>query len=388
MACFSSVRDAAAPGHRPAWLIMVTMVVSLVIAGGCSPDGPTSGAPLPERFQWRLEAIVDDLEAPGATAAYALADGTVVAFAAGVADLEAGTPMPRDAIMPAGSVGKSFVAAVAVALAQEGRLDLDGPIAGWLGDEPWFDELPNARAITTRQLLTHSSGLADHYGDPGLVEMIAAGRASGDPDWAIPPVDAVRLLADDPPLFPPGEGFAYTDTGYLLVGMIVERAGGEPYSDQVRQRFLEPLELHLTTPSDRRQIPGLVPGYVTGGDALGLPPKTVEDGVMVFSPASEWTGGGLASNPADLVRWARALYEGRALSAPSLDELLTSVPWGDAEGVRYGLGVIISETPSGCATGTAGGSRATCRTSATTRSTGSRSRSRSTGMRTGAPAPG
>lgn len=323
-------------------------------ATACAPTGPPPDAPLSDRFQARLEAIVDDLDAPGATAAYALADGTVAAFAAGLADREAGTPMPPDAIMPAGSVGKSFVAAVAVALAQEGRLDLDRPIAEWLGDEPWFGELPNARVITARQLLTHSSGLSDHYRDPGLVEMIAAGRASGDPDWAITPVDAVRLIADDPPLFPPGEGFAYTDTGYLLVGLILEKVAGEPYSAQVRERFLEPLQLHLTTPSDRREIPGLVPGYVTGGDELGLPRKTAENGVMVFSPASEWTGGGLASNPADLVRWAKALYEGGAISGPSLDELLTSVPWGDAEGVRYGLGVIISETPLGVRYGHSG----------------------------------
>jgi D-alanyl-D-alanine carboxypeptidase len=331
------------------------LVACCLALPGCKPAAwtPPAGT-LDERFQATLDHIRAENSLPGAVAAYALPDGTVATFATGVADIEAGTAMTRESRLLAGSIGKSFVAAVALELVKEGKLGLDGKVEQWLGDRPWFPRLPNGRDITLRHLLTHSSGLSDHYQDPDLAAVITAGRAAGDPDWHITPDQAVEVIVNNPPLFAPGKGFAYTDTGYILVGLIIEKAAGAPYYDELRRRFLEPLKLGMTSPADRRDVAGLVPGYIGKANPMGLPAKTVVNGLMAFSPASEWTGGGLVSNPADLVRWARELYEGRAMPYHYLDELLASVPWGDAKDVRYGLGVIVSETLQGTRYGHSG----------------------------------
>jgi D-alanyl-D-alanine carboxypeptidase len=334
---------------------MVLLLACGLAAMSCRPkawEAPPGS--LHDRFQATLDHLVVEHAFPGAVAAYVLPDGTVETFASGLADREAGTPMARDSRLPAGSIGKTFVAAVALELVKEGKLELDGKVESWLGDRPWFARLPNAHEITLRHLLTHSSGLSDHYQDPDLAPVIAAGRATGDPDWHITPNQAVEVIANNPPLFAAGKGFSYTDTGYILVGLIIEKVTGATYYDELQRRFLTPLKLALTAPADRRDLAGLVPGYIGKDNPMGLPRKTVEHGVMVFSPASEWTGGGLVSNPGDLVRWAKELYEGRAMPYHYLDELLTSVPWGDAKALRYGLGVMISQTPLGTRWGHSG----------------------------------
>ncbi len=335
--------------------LVVPLAALLALPAGCGGDGAARG-PLPAdlpgltaRFQARLDGLRSQAGFPGATAAFVLADGRAAVVATGVADREANTPMPLDARMPAGSVGKSFVGATALALAKEGRLDLDARVETWLGTEPWFARLPNGRDMTLRQLLTHSSGLPDHIKDPGLVEAMAALRAgsTAGADWYLAPDQAIGIVLDKPPLFAAGQGFSYTDTGYILVGLVIEKVTGGSAYDEIRRRFLGPLRLELTLPSDRRAIPGLVAGYVAKDNPLGLPEKVAEDGVMAFNPASEYTGGGLASNPRDLAHWAKELYEGRAFAGPYVDDLLVSVEYAGVPGTRYGLGVILRESPLG-----------------------------------------
>jgi D-alanyl-D-alanine carboxypeptidase len=334
---------------------------ALALAGGlgCGGPAPPPGTPeelrwLTARFQKALDRLRDKVGFPGATAAFILADGRTASIATGVADKELATAMTADARMPAGSVGKTFAAAVALNLVKEGKLQLDGNIEQWLGDRPWFGRLPNAHEITLRHLLTHSAGLADHYKVEGFAKLLEAGRETGDPDWHVTPEQAVACILDTKPLFPAGKGFSYTDTGYILVGLIIEKVTGSTYYEEVQRRFLQPLELKSTGPSDHRAIPGLVPGYLAADNPLGLPAKTANGSTMVFSPASEWTGGGLYSNPLDLVRWAKVLYEGRAMKIAYMEDLLRGVPWGDSTTIRYGLGVIESETPLGTRYGHSG----------------------------------
>jgi D-alanyl-D-alanine carboxypeptidase len=306
-------------------------------------------AKLTASFQEELDDLRKKAAFPGAVAAIEWSDGRTAVVATGLADREAGTPMPKDARLLAGSVGKSFVGAVALGLVNDGKLALDGKIETWLGAEPWFAKLPNAHGVTLRMLLTHSSGLPDHIYEPEFAAAIEAARKSPSytPDWFVKPVEAVGMILGKPPKFEAGTGFAYSDTNYILAGLVIEKAAGRSYYDELRARFLEPLGLAATVPADTRTIPGLVPGYVKKDNALGLPPKTMEGGTLVFSPAAEWCGGGLASNPADLVKWAKALYEGKAMTEPYLDDLLTSVEWTGVPGTRYGLGVIVRESPLG-----------------------------------------
>lgn len=240
------------------------------------------------RFQDELDALRAEYGFPGATAAFVLPDGTVGAAATGLADVERGLPMASDSRMLAASIGKTFVAALVLALATEGRLSLDDSLSAWLGDRPWFARLPNHAGITLRHLLTHTSGLPDHVHSPAFVRAWTR-RSSDEPP--LPPDSLVRFILDREPLFPPGEGWAYTDTGYILLGLVAEAAGRAGLFDEIDRRFLRPLNLTGTSASDRRTLPGLAAGYLPADDPFGLPRKTT------VAPG-EWRGTRASSGPA------------------------------------------------------------------------------------------
>jgi D-alanyl-D-alanine carboxypeptidase len=311
---------------------------------------------LQQRFQAGLDAVCTKYALPGMTAAYVLPDDRVVAFASGLADKESGAKMGIDTRMPAGSIGKTFVAATTIALARDGKLSLDDKVEKWLGDAPWYDDLPNGREVTIRHLLMHRGGVADHIYDPQFLtearQMVAA--LDTNPDKYFKPEELVRFILKRKPLFAPGQAFQYTDTGYILLGLVIERAGGASYYDQVRERFLVPLKLTLTEPSDHRDIPNLAAGYLAAKNPFGLPQKITADGKLRYNPATEWTGGGLASNPQDLARWAKTLYEGRALQKPYLDELLAADSPDKDQAKRYGLGVYVTKNELGTSYGHGG----------------------------------
>ena len=275
-------------------------------------------------------------------------DGTIGTAATGLSDLEAGAAMTPQSRMLAASVGKTFVAATVLALEKDGLLRLDEEISTWLGDRPWFSRLPNHETATLRHLLTHSAGLPDHVYTEGFAKAFA--QKWRDPGSPFAPEDLVQFVLDQPPLFEAGAGWAYTDTGYILVGLIIESVSEHSYYDEVTRRFLVPLHLGLTSPSNSRLLPLLTAGYTSAHHPFGVPEKTtVAPGVMAWNPAAEWTGGGLISNPRDLAVWAKALYEGRALKGDYVEDLLHGVPVGDRDsGIRYGIGVgIYEETPFG-----------------------------------------
>ena len=130
---------------------------------------------------------------------------------------------PSDRML-AGSVGKTYAAAVALQLCEAGRLDLDAKTARWLSDEPWFPRLPNAEQLTLRQLMNHTSGLRDHVWMPDFHAALAA-----DMQRVWRPEELVAYVLDTEPLFPAGAGWSYADTNYILVGMIIERVTGRPF---------------------------------------------------------------------------------------------------------------------------------------------------------------
>ncbi|WP_405232277.1 serine hydrolase domain-containing protein [Lentisalinibacter salinarum] len=291
-----------------------------------------------EAFRDALEALHAEHGFPGATAACVLPDGSVLVAATGLADMHAKMPMRPDDRMLAASIGKTFTGAMALALSREGRLGLDDPLAEWLGDEPWYERLPNHDTITLRHLLRHRSGLSDHVYDEAFGAEFAQRLATGR---SFAPRELIGYVLDEEPLFLPGEGFAYTDTGYVLLGLVIEKATREGYYEGVARRFLEPLGLSHTSPSDRRDLAGLVPGHLAADNPFGLPAKTLtEDGLLAFHPGLEWTAGGFVSNSRDLARWGAALFGGAAMPGDYLPVLLASAPIDPARpAARYGLGV-------------------------------------------------
>jgi D-alanyl-D-alanine carboxypeptidase len=318
-------------------------IAVLLAAVACSP-APAPAPPadsLAVRFQAELDRLRQANELPAMTAAYLLPDDEIPAvFASGTADRELGLPATVETRMLSGSTGKTFVAALALALQDEGKLDLDDPLQRWLGEEAWFARLPHGEATTVRMLLNHSSGLADHV----YSEAFGAALTHLAPDQTFAPADLIGFVLDSKPLFAPGQGYSYSDTNSILAGLVLERAGGAPFYEQIQHRFLYPLGLFLTGPSPGRIHAGLAQGYLSADRALaGLGETTLDGGVFRFDPGSEWTGGGLVTSPRDLARWASALYGGRAIGASAVEEMLASVAPGSGEDGRsgYGLGVYI-----------------------------------------------
>ncbi|MEX1299656.1 MAG: serine hydrolase domain-containing protein [Desulfotignum sp.] len=307
------------------------------------------------RFQAETDRVRVEFGFPGITAACVLKDGTVVTAASGLADVEANVPMTDSTRMLSASIGKSFVGALCIALAIEGQLSLDEPISRWIDTFDWFQRLPNHESITLRHLLTHSAGIPDHVHMDTFADAFSkAWQETGNP---FPPERLVAFILDAPALFPAGHGWAYSDTGYILAGLIIETVTEYPCFDQIQERFLVPLGLLDTTSADHRDLDRLAPGYMLPDNLFGFPVKTLDpDGRLHWHPAVEWTGGGLVSTSRDLARWGAALFTGRAMTGDYLSELLTAVPVDlKMTDVKYGTGVAVySNGPFGPVYGHAG----------------------------------
>jgi D-alanyl-D-alanine carboxypeptidase len=323
--------------------VVLAALSSIALIAGAQQPVPASGG-----LRERLQAHLDEWRAggafPGASVGVVLPDGTAIGLVTGVSDRAAKTPMRVDDLMLAGSTGKTFFAAVALQLIENGRLDLDAPISRYIGDRPWFARLPNARDITIRHLMTHTSGLVRYEMNPAFTSDL---RAEPDKVWS--PEEEIGYLLDADPPFAAGEGWDYSDTNYIVLGVILEQLTDTKLYDEVHRRFLEPLGLTHVVPSTSRQIAGLVPGYAGPRDPLGLPDEVLVDGQFVINPQFEWTGGGYATSALDLARWGHALYTGRAVSSAMLKLMVDSaVPARLGPETKYGLGVIVrGSTPVG-----------------------------------------
>jgi D-alanyl-D-alanine carboxypeptidase len=255
---------------------------------------------------------------------------------------------PADRLL-LGSVGKTYASAVALQLVHEQRIALDDPISKHLGREPWFARIAHSDRMTVRQLMTHTSGLVRYELNPRFTADLSA-----NPDKTWTPEERLSYLFDAQPPFAPGEGWEYSDTNYIVLGMIIERAGGAPYYEQLRRRILQPFGLRETVPADSRRVPGLVQGYAGASNPFGGTDEMIKDGRFAINPQFEWTGGGLAVTAVDLAKWAKLLYEGKVIDASLMDDLLDGVPAKLGPDTRYGLGVIIRPTPLGITYGHSG----------------------------------
>lgn len=313
--------------------------------------GPESSAH--SALERRLQAFLDSLHAsasfPGVTLGVTMQDGRTLVVTAGQADTAGHEPMRRNARMPAGSVGKTFVAAVALQLVGEGRLDPDARIERYLGSEVWFPRLPNAREITVRQLMNHTSGLVRWEFDPRVADLMTR-----EPDHVWTPVERLSYVFDTDAPFAAGSGWNYSDTNYIVLAMIIERITGADLYDEVLARALRPLGLYDTFPSDRRRLPGVVQGYAGPQNPFGGRDAMIADGLFIVNPQMEWAGGGFVTSTGDLARWAWHLYQGLAIPPALLPQMLDGVPARLGGDARYGLGVIMRTTPWGTGLGHSG----------------------------------
>lgn len=327
-----------------------TLLALAAIAPWLPGAEPISDATFRERIasvQKAIDAFHANGTFPGVAVGFVLADGRSAVCSAGFADVENKIPLkPTDRFL-AGSIGKTYVSAVLLQLVEEGKIKLDDPVEKWLGQEGWYARVPNAKELTVRHLLNHSSGIPEYFETKGVPAKLLA---NPDADW--PPAKMVEFVLDVKPLFAAGKGYAYADTNYLLVGLIVEKITGKPLYDEITRRLLVPLKLMRTIPSDRRELPEMAVGYSMPKSPFGVEGRMIVDGKFLLNPKFEYAGGGLASTPDDLAKWAKALYEGKVFQKKeTVDLLLTGIETGGGRGggrgLKYGLGVQIRESAWG-----------------------------------------
>ena len=309
-----------------------------------------SQTPLKTALQLKLDEWHKAGNFPGATFGVVLANGESFGLAVGYSDRATKTPMkPTDRLL-AGSVGKTFAAATALQLVKEGKIALDDKIEKYLGNEPWFSRLPNAHDITIRELMNHTSGLVRYEFKEQFTKDLTA-----NPEKTWKPVELIAYLFGEKAPFEAGKGWDYSDTNYIVLGMIIEKVTGRKFYDEANRRLVKPLKLTGTIPQDGPRLKGVVQGYAGAGNPFGGKDAMIENGKFVINPQFEWTGGGWASTAQDLARWAKMIYEGKAFSADLLPQVLEGVPAPMlGRETKYGLCVIIRKTAAGVSYGHSG----------------------------------
>jgi D-alanyl-D-alanine carboxypeptidase len=292
---------------------------------------------------------------PGVSACIQWAGADPESWAWGTALPPDGAPMTPTHRMLSASTGKTFTATRCLQLAEQGLLGLDSPLGDWLGEQRWFHRLANADGASVRQLLNHTAGIPDHRASARYAAALRAELCADppNPDLYFSPVELVGFVLDDPADFAPGTDFCYTETGYILLGLIVERVTGNDFIDELLEHIIRPAGLTATVPANSRHLPELADGLI-GDNPYGLPAHSAPGGVLAYNPATEWAGGGFLSTPTDLARWCHLLYSGQILRPESMTEMQTVPALATRPETHYGLGCYLWDTPLGPAWGHGG----------------------------------
>ncbi|MEA5444924.1 serine hydrolase [Gammaproteobacteria bacterium AB-CW1] len=260
---------------------------------------------------------------PGATAVVSREGEILFQGAAGLVHMELGLPLEAEHRLRLASVSKQYTAAAILKLADEGKLALDDPLERFLPDYPQGE-------VTVHQLLNHSSGIASYTSIPGYMMDERIRRDLGTHDL-------IQVFADREPDFEPGEDWLYNNSGYVLLGAIIEEISGKPWHEYIREALLSPAGINETGYFSHEEIvPGRVPGYQAG--------ETVSNAPWI-SMSQPHAAGALYGSAMDVDRWQRRLHGGELLSDEHYqamiraDEIATGVVNGD----DYGYGLILGE---------------------------------------------
>jgi D-alanyl-D-alanine carboxypeptidase len=317
----------------PGILILAYLLTTLgcTIISNASSLGPE--LPFGQELQEALDAGLEQHNGFGMSAAVIVPGYTSWSGVSGLSHVA--TPITPETVFHAGSIGKNFIAALVLQLVDEGALTLDAAISMWLSDYPYVDN-----TITIRQLLNHTSGIFQINNHPDFFNSLL-----GDSTRFRTPEETLNTFLLDP-YFPKGSGFHYSNANYILLGLIVEEITGTDVSTELRNRFIDPLDLNRTFfVVDEEVTEPVAHGWMNFSNYA--PDIDVNDGYdeYIFSSqialqSTVWTAGGIVSTPADLATWANALFHDKTvLSQKSHDEMLTFRPVSDSPIVNaYGLG--------------------------------------------------
>ena len=236
----------------------------------------------------------------------------------GFANIEHRVPVHPDTVFQSGSIGKQFTATAVMLLVEEGKLRLDESIRTYLPDSPrWW------APITLRHLLTHTSGLA---GDPGL-DM----RADYTEEQFL------KLIYKQPQDFPAGQRWSYSNTGYVVLGIVIGKVSGEFYADFLKKRVFEPLGMHTAQLIDDR---GIVPNRASGYEVT---PAAIRNQEWASPTVNSTADGSLYLTVLDYAKWDAGLLAGKILKPESWAQIATPVTLNSGKTYPYGFGWMLEK---------------------------------------------
>jgi CubicO group peptidase (beta-lactamase class C family) len=278
---------------------------------------------VPSDLKAKADAYLDaayPADGPGASVIIVEDGKTVYARGRGLADVAAGTPITPDTVFRLGSITKQFSASVMMQLVQEGKVSLDDPLSKYLPDYPG----PGADA-TIRQLLNHTVGVQSYTAIPGWMveENTARPYTTGQ---------MIALFRDMPVVSPPGQAWAYNNSGYVLVGAVIEAVTGKPWHQAVEERIARPLGLGtIRYGVGEETMPNMAKGY-TGGQDGQQPARRIHMSVP-------HAAGALVGDVRDLARWGQALHHGKVVGAQAYAQMIAPTMMPDGKPVPYGFGL-------------------------------------------------
>ncbi|MFH8575333.1 beta-lactamase family protein [Streptomyces zaomyceticus] len=300
-------------------------VVAVMTAGALAPHAATA-APKPDNVQQGLNALVRDGQ-PAALATVRNGAGRTRTYTAGVGDLSTGAKVPRDGQVRIGSNTKTFTAVVVLQLVGEGKVDLDASVDTYLPGLVRGKGI-DGREITVRQLLQHTSGIPDYGADVGDEEMLHR---------YFEPRDLVDLALKHEGEFPPGKKWSYSNTNYVLAGLIVQKVTGRPLAEEVDRRVVKRIGLRHT------YFPGQGDRTIREAHPKGYHRMKAGEPLRDFTqidPSAGWAAGQMISTNSDLNRFFGALLGGDLLLREAERAAMrTTVPIGGTQ-FHYGLGLM------------------------------------------------
>ena len=316
---------------------MVAVVATAALVGGTAVAGATATAARPaDAVQQRVDGLIAADHYPAVLAAVQDRTGRIRDYTAGVGDRRTGAPVPKDGYVRIGSNTKTFTAVVVLQLVAEGKVKLDEPVETYLPGLLRGQGI-DGRNITVRQLLQHTSGL------PNYTDFLADGLLNHLHDYA-EPRDLLDRALSQQAVFAPGAKWSYSNTNYLVAGLIIERVTQRPVIEQITQRVIKRIGLRQTyfpNVGDQTVRSPHPKGYHHDDVARPLVDVTELD------PSWGWAAGQMIATPSDVDRFFTALLAGELVPAAQLREMRRTVPAGElGAGVRYGLG--LTSTPLSC----------------------------------------
>ncbi|MFE6846624.1 serine hydrolase domain-containing protein [Streptomyces sp. NPDC057686] len=312
-------------GRRSALSAAAAVAVGVMALGTLAPHAAFAAA-RPDTVQQGLNALVRADGLPAALASVQDREGRTRTYTAGVGDLATGSKVPDDGQVRIGSNTKVFTAVVVLQLVGEGKIGLDAKVDSYLPGlvrGEGFD----GRRITVRQLLQHTSGLPDYE---ALIEDDIRQHRYRDPR------DLLDIAFQRKADFDAGTSWGYSNTNYLLAGLIIQKVTGRPLAEEMDKRVIQRIGLRHTyfpAPGDMTIREAHPHGYHK--DSAEAPLRDVTE----IDPSVGWAAGQLISTNSDLNRFLTALLAGRLLPAAQLAQMRTTVPIGDT-GAGYGLGLM------------------------------------------------